>query len=225
MSMAGMPAATVFFCHQLSYPQHEGSYWRRFAPCIQNPNQRYVSALSHQDEPSLSPSLNHLSRRRWLAVSFFSAALVWSDQDFGTRRAAASVEDKGDGDVQPSGVIDGIVSLFDPNEKSKSGKLLPKGYLKSAREVVKNLKASLQDSSTNESSIRRSADSAKEAIRNYLQDWRGQKIVASEESYKSLESAFRILSEFYSKKGPRAVLPPDIKSRIMDNLNAADSAL
>lgn len=128
-------------------------------------------------------------------------------------------------DSKPGGLVEEFRSLFDPNEKTKSGKLLPKSYLKSAREVVKSLKESLQDESTNESNIRRSADSAKSAIRNYLQDWQGQKLVTSEESYEALQNAFKILGQFYQKKGPRAVLPPDVKSQILENLNLADAAL
>ena len=76
--------------------------------------------------------------------------------------------------------VNPFLSLFDPNEKTKEGKSLPKGYLKSARLVVKSLKESIGEESKNEANIRRSADSAKGAIRDFLQNWRGQKSVSSE---------------------------------------------
>lgn len=138
----------------------------------------------------------------------------------GTSQAhAESLESK------PDSPLNGLLSLFDTNEKSKSGKLLPKGYLRSARQVVKSLKESLKEESGKEADVRRSADSAKEAIRNYLQSWRGQKVIESEDSYKALEGALKVLGKFYAKQGPRAVLPSDVKSQILMDLELADAAL
>lgn len=79
-----------------------------------------------------------------------------------------------------TGVIGAIKSLFDPNEKTKSGKVLPKGYLKSAREVVKNLRESLKEDPQDIAKFRRTADAAKESIREYLSNWRGQQTVSQE---------------------------------------------
>ncbi|KAH9302822.1 hypothetical protein KI387_014405, partial [Taxus chinensis] len=42
------------------------------------------------------------------------------------------------------GLVGGLLSLFVPNEKTKSGRVLPKSYVKSAREVVKSLRESLK---------------------------------------------------------------------------------
>ena len=78
------------------------------------------------------------------------------------------------------GVIGAITSLFDPNEKTKSGKVLPKAYLNSAREVVKTLRESLQEDPKDNAKFRRTADAAKESIRGYLSSWRGKQAVASE---------------------------------------------
>lgn len=78
------------------------------------------------------------------------------------------------------GVAGAIKSLFDPNEKTKSGKVLPKDYLKSAREVVTTLRESVKEDPNDMSKFRRTADAAKESIREYLGGWRGQKSVVNE---------------------------------------------
>lgn len=76
--------------------------------------------------------------------------------------------------------VDGVLSLLDPDQMTKSGKKLPKKYVKSVREVVKSLRESFEEDTANDAKFRRNADSAKEAIREYLQDWRGSKIVSTE---------------------------------------------
>ncbi|KAK3440661.1 hypothetical protein EUGRSUZ_L01273 [Eucalyptus grandis] len=126
---------------------------------------------------------------------------------------------------EDKGVIGAIQSLFDPNEKTKSGKVLPKAYLKSAREVVKTLRESLKEDPKDNAKFRRTADSAKESIREYLSNWKGQLEVANEESYVMLEKAIRSLASFYSKAGPSAPLPEEIKSEILADLSKADEFL
>lgn len=81
------------------------------------------------------------------------------------------------------GVIGAIKSIFDPDEKTKSGKVLPKAYLKSAREVVKTLRESLEEDPKDNAKFRRTADSAKESIRDYLGNWRGKQTVVNEVSF------------------------------------------
>ncbi|KAL3680742.1 hypothetical protein R1sor_023698 [Riccia sorocarpa] len=122
-------------------------------------------------------------------------------------------------------VFDGLKTLLDPNETTKSGKKLPKAYLKSARGVVTKLRDSFSGDSKNESQFRRNADSAKEAIRDYVSNWRGSKEVSSDESYQALEKALRVLGEFYSKQGPRAALPEDVRARVLESLRTADDNL
>lgn len=131
-------------------------------------------------------------------------------------------EEEVDGD---EGIFDTIKTLFDPNEKTKSGKILPKAYLKSAREVVKTLRESLKEDANDIAKFRKTADAAKESIREYLNGWRGQQSVATEESYVAIEKAIRSLANFYSKAGPFAPLPEDVKSSILDQLNTADAFL
>lgn len=97
-----------------------------------------------------------------------SPSMVWAEEKSGEKEE----EDKG--------VIGAIKSLFDPNEKTKSGKVLPKAYLRSAREVVKTLRESLNKGTDDNAKFRRTADSAKESIREYLGSWRGNQIVAQE---------------------------------------------
>uniref|UniRef100_A0A453LSU3 Photosystem II D1 processing protein PSB27-H2, chloroplastic n=1 Tax=Aegilops tauschii subsp. strangulata TaxID=200361 RepID=A0A453LSU3_AEGTS len=131
-------------------------------------------------------------------------------------RARAAEEDGGEG------VVGAFKSLFDPNEETKGGKVLPKAYLKAAREVVRTLRESLGegDAAGDSASFRRGADSAKTSIREFIGGWRGQPAVAREESYVALEKAIKSLAEFYSKAGPFASLPGDVKNKILDDLNA-----
>ena len=46
-----------------------------------------------------------------------------------------------------------------------------------------------------------------------------------QESYVALEKAIRSLAEFYSKAGPSAPLPQDVKNKILDHLSTADAYL
>jgi hypothetical protein len=84
-------------------------------------------------------------------------------------------------DAGGEGVVGAIKSLFDPNEETKAGKVLPKAYLKAAREVVRTLRESLEEDAAGDSAkFRRGADSAKVSIREFLGGWRGQPSVAKE---------------------------------------------
>lgn len=128
-------------------------------------------------------------------------------------------------DEDGEGVVGVIKSLFDSNEKTKSGKVLPKAYLKSAREVVKTLRESLKEDAKDIAKFRRTADAAKESIRDYLNNWKGQGEIANEESYVMLERAIRRLANFYSKAGPSASLPDEVKTEILNDLSAAEEFL
>ncbi|KXG37559.1 photosystem II D1 precursor processing protein PSB27-H2, chloroplastic isoform X2 [Sorghum bicolor] len=144
----------------------------------------------------------------------------------GLAPAPAPVRAEEDGSGGEEGVLGAIKSIFDPNEKTKAGKTLPKAYLKAAREVVRTLRESLEeDDGGDMARFRRNADAAKESIREFLGGWRGQQTVAAEESYVALEKAIRSLAEFYSKAGPFAPLPQDVKNKILDDLSAADACL
>lgn len=89
-------------------------------------------------------------------------------------------EEKKQEDASDASVIGAIKSFFDPNEKTKSGKTLPKAYLNAAREVVKTLRESLEEDAKDVAKFRRTADAAKESIREYLNGWKGQNFVSSE---------------------------------------------
>ncbi|KAM1304667.1 hypothetical protein ACFX2I_022027 [Malus domestica] len=134
-------------------------------------------------------------------------------------------DDKSNGEEENDGVIGALKTLFDPSEKTKSGKVLPKAYLKSAKEVVKTLRESLNEDTKDNAKFRRTADAAKESIREYLSTWRGQQEVAQEESYVEIEKAIRSLAGFYSKAGPSAPLPEQVKSEILNDLNTAEEFL
>ncbi|KAJ4834369.1 hypothetical protein Tsubulata_040008, partial [Turnera subulata] len=158
---------------------------------------------------------------------FFSASFV-TNLTFNCMLTPLQVlaeEQSNDQEDKEEGVIGAIKSLFDPNEKTKKGKVLPKAYLKSAREVVKTLRESLKEDRDDIAKFRRTADSAKESIRDYLGNWMGQENVAREESYVELEKVIRTLASFYSKAGPTAPLPDDVKSEILRDLDAADEFL
>lgn len=157
---------------------------------------------------SVGPSLATLT------CGGLSPLMVWAEEKSSDKEEE---EDKG--------VIGAIKSLFDPNEKTKSGKVLPKAYLKSAREVVKTLRESLNEATDNNAKFRRTADSAKESIREYLGSWRGNQTVAQEESYVILEKVIRSLANFYAKAGPSAPLSQEVKSEILDYLNTAEEFL
>lgn len=116
-----------------------------------------------------------LSRRKVVSCLVVSWVLRPSPAEAGGEEPTAE-----DGDGNDEGVVGAIKSIFDPNEKTKSGKVLPKAYLKSAREVVKTLRDSLKENPKNIVQFRRNADAAKESIRDYLNNWRGQKTVVNE---------------------------------------------
>ncbi|TXG72056.1 hypothetical protein EZV62_000635 [Acer yangbiense] len=165
------------------------------------------------------------SRRHVLACSGASFAGILTF-NCGLTPLPVQAEDKSNGlDETDEGVVGAIKSLFDPNEETKSGKVLPKAYLKTARELVKTLRESLKEDPNDIAKFRRNADAAKESIRDYLSNWRGQKTVAGEESYVELEKAIRSLASFYSKAGPSAPLPDEIKSEILNGLNTAEESL
>ncbi|XVE65998.1 hypothetical protein DITRI_Ditri08aG0046200 [Diplodiscus trichospermus] len=171
----------------------------------------------HIVKPSLSSRRQIIARTSasLLAVLTFNCGLiplpVWAESN----------EQK----EEDQGVVGAIKSLFDPNEKTKSGKVLPKAYLNSAREVVKTLRESLKEDPKDIVKFRRTADSAKESIRDYLSNWKGQENVAREESYIELEKAIRSLASFYSKAGPSAPLPEEIKNEILNDLSTAEEFL
>lgn len=123
------------------------------------------------------------SSRRHLSISV-GISLVTITCGHGLSPLMAWAEEKSaNKEETDDGVIGAVKSLFDPNEKTKSGKVLPKAYLKSAREVVKTLRESLNEDPDDNAKFRRTADAAKESIREYLGSWRGNQTVAQEESY------------------------------------------
>ncbi|CAB4261514.1 unnamed protein product [Prunus armeniaca] len=162
------------------------------------------------------------SRRHFVAGAMIVTILTIN---YGLAPSPVWADDKSDDEEEKDGVIGALKSLFDPNEKTKSGKVLPKAYLKSAKEVVKTLRESLNEDPKDNAKFRRTADAAKESIREYLGNWRGQQEVAQEESYVEIEKAIRSLAGFYSKAGPSAPLPEAVKSEILNDLNTAEEFL
>lgn len=169
-------------------------------------------------------SKEEATRRQLLAVGFASPLVSLLTYSCSLTVPPAWAEDQEIQDKDES-VVGAIKSLFDPNETTKSGKVLPKAYLNSVREVVKTLRESLKEDPNDMSKFRRTADAAKESIREYLGGWRGQKSVVNEESYVMLEKTIRSLASFYSKAGPSAALPEEVKLDILDDLNKAEEAL
>ena len=118
--------------------------------------------------------------RRFLMQNAAVSALALLNLNCGLMLLPARAEEKAKDD---EGLVGALQSLFDPNEKTKSGKGLPKAYLKSVREVVKTLRESLEEDTKDMAKFRRTADAAKESIREYLSSWRGQKEVVNEASF------------------------------------------
>ncbi|CAK9150859.1 unnamed protein product [Ilex paraguariensis] len=153
-------------------------------PLIFNSTGKEVKASStcnlqsrcHAVLPSQKPS-----RRRQVLVSGALVAILTLNNGSTPLPACAGDESTSQED-QDQGLIGSIKTLFDPTEKTKSGKVLPKAYLKSAREVVKTLRDSLKEDPKDIAKFRRTADAAKESIRDYLSGWRGQKTVVNEVS-------------------------------------------
>jgi Photosystem II Pbs27 len=138
-----------------------------------------------------SPQGNFLSRRNVIisTLAIYYTTLIRAEP------VKAEEDDQrkvGENNEQDGGILGAIKSIFDPNEKTKSGKVLPKAYLKSAREVVKTLRESLEEDTNDIAKFRRSADAAKESIREYLSGWRGQMTVTSEVNEISLHIFLKI---------------------------------
>ncbi|RYR80029.1 hypothetical protein Ahy_A01g004812 [Arachis hypogaea] len=172
----------------------------------------FVDKEQSRSNIALPPSEPSSSRRQLIVD--VSTSLVTTACQCGLTPSMVWAEEKSSEkeDDDNKGIVGAITSLFDPNEKTKKGKVLPKAYLKSAREVVKTLRESLNEPPDDIAKFRRTADAAKESIREYLGSWRGKQIVVQEESYVMLEKAIRSLASFYSKAGPSAPLPEETKS-------------
>ncbi|KNA19648.1 hypothetical protein SOVF_059370 [Spinacia oleracea] len=167
----------------------------------------------------LFPEESEITRRQ-LCTAASVVAILTFQQGMISEPVKAKEVDKGD-----DGLLEPIKSLFDPNEKTKSGKVLPKAYLRSAREVLKTLRDSLKEDPKDAAKFRRNADAAKVSIRDYLNTWSGQQAVAKEESYTELEKVFRSLARFYSKAGPSASLSDQVKSEILHDLDIVEQFL
>ncbi|XP_057250178.1 photosystem II D1 precursor processing protein PSB27-H2, chloroplastic isoform X1 [Beta vulgaris subsp. vulgaris] len=170
----------------------------------------------------LFPQETHFTRRQLCTTSSLVAILTFQQA---TILEPVNAVDKANIKEDDEGVFGTINSLFDPNEKTKSGKVLPKAYLKSAREVLNTLRESLKENPKDMAKFRRTADAAKESIRDYLSNWRGQQAVAKEESYMELEKVFRTLASFYAKAGPSASLSDEVKSKILHDLDIVEEFL
>lgn len=169
------------------------------------------------------PSQETSSRRRVICAG--ASILTVLAINYGLEPSPVWAEDKSNGEEEKDGVLGALQSLLESNTKTKSGRVLPKAYLKSAKEVVKTLRESLNEDPKDNAKFRRTADAAKESIREYLSTWRGQQTVAQEESYVELEKAIRSLAGFYSKAGPSAPLPEEVKSEILNDLDIAEEFL
>lgn len=122
-------------------------------------------------------------RREFVAPVVLSATFVVLGQVQVSPRLAIAEENPREAAQEGGTFVDGVLSLFDSDQVTKSGKKLPKKYVKSVKEVVKSLKDSFNENANDGAKFRRTADSAKEAIREYLLNWRGSKVVASEVSF------------------------------------------
>lgn len=134
---------------------------------------------NHVTLPSQEPSIH---RRNVLAFGGVSLVTVLTLNYGLTPSLAWAGDDPNGQEDKDEGVVGAIKSFLDPDEKTKSGKVLPKAYLKSVREVVRTLRESLKENPKDNAKFRRTADAAKESIREYLGGWRGNPTVVNEAS-------------------------------------------
>lgn len=191
-----------------------------------------VASVNHCDldfPPCNATSRGTHTRREQLVGLLSIASTTWACELVtsgwpGLSEARADVGESANA-IKEASPLQNLLSVFDTYEETQSGRKLPKAYLKSAREVVRTLKEALMEESSQGSKYRRATESAKEAIREYLGAWKGVSTVTAEESYMELEVALRELSAFYSKGGPRAVMPQNVKDRLLLVLESAQAAL
>lgn len=132
------------------------------------------------------------SRRQGISTAFLCATSILLGQPLNPGAVLAEENAKKE---EGGSFVDGVLELLDPDQVTKTGRKLPKKYVKSVREVVKNLRESFNQDSKDGAKFRRNADSAKESIREYLQNWRGSKIVESEvRAFFFLLPMFQLLS-------------------------------
>ena len=116
------------------------------------------------------------------------------------------------------------------------------------RRVVASLRDSIafEAGGADERAVRRKADPAKADIERFLRDWKGVQSVASEPSYVALvgahmcaaaglqlsadapphsTEALRQLGAFYTARGSRAVLTPEVRESVLAALRDAAAAL
>ncbi|KAJ8766353.1 hypothetical protein K2173_022412 [Erythroxylum novogranatense] len=136
------------------------------------------------------------STRRHILVCGASFVTILALNCILTPLRVQAENESNDQEQKDDGVVGAIKSMFDPNEKTKSGKVLPKAYLKSAERKTPK--------------ISQSSD--------------GQQM-QQRESYLELEKAIRSLASFYSKAGPSASIPEEVKSEILKDLDTAEEFL
>ncbi|XP_074585541.1 photosystem II D1 precursor processing protein PSB27-H2, chloroplastic isoform X2 [Curcuma longa] len=187
--------------------------------CSSEPNGRKQFCIQSSQETLLTRRITAISSGTTLVsgLIYNTLALPIRAEEDSNRN---DPKDEGD-----NGAFGTIKSIFDPDEKTKTGKLLPKAYLKDAREVVKTLRESLEEDVKDGSKFRRGADAAKESIRQYLSNWKGRSTVVAEESYAAIEKAIRTLASFYSKEGPFATMTDEVKATILGDLKTAEDFL
>ncbi|KAE8711605.1 40S ribosomal protein S18-like [Hibiscus syriacus] len=84
-----------------------------------------------------------LSSRRHIIASTAASLLAVVNFNYVLTPILPVRAESDDRKEEDDGVVGAIKSLLDPNKKTKSGKVLPKAYVKSVREVVKTLRESL----------------------------------------------------------------------------------
>ncbi|CAA0809009.1 Photosystem II D1 precursor processing protein PSB27-H2- chloroplastic [Striga hermonthica] len=206
-------------------PRRLGLAYATFDPSYARPLRWH---MSHQQEDCDSRAGKRRRPRRLLLGCYAALVLTFLNSNRESLLLPALAEEDLnalEGKDETTSVVGAFKSLFEPNDKTKSGKVLPKSYLKSAREVVKTLRESLKESTVDMAKFRRTADAARESIREYLNGWTGQKTVVNEESYVMLGKAIRSLAGFYSKAGPSATLPEEVKTEILRDLATAEKSL
>eukprot|EP00877_Chromochloris_zofingiensis_P012960 jgi/Chrzof1/7918/Cz02g41080.t1_PSB27C[v5.2] len=124
-------------------------------------------------------------------------------------------------------VSDHLATQLPSTNSNRSSLELPKAYRNTASKLVSTLKATIQAEAdgAEEREVRRTADPAKEQVREFVGKWRDDPAVRGDVSHSEIIAALEELGAFYRQQGPRARLSRAVRERILGHLSAVEAAL
>lgn len=169
--------------------------WKFAAVC----NAQHAHHGRHQIHSGSNEYL--LSRRRWLLAPLIAATATV------LRHSAPAF----------------AASTILQYEESK----LPKEYQELSSKLTHALTEAIEMdlSLAPEREVRRTADQAKGLVKDWILNWRDNRMVMSSTSHKQIKSSIQELGRFYTTNGQRARLSSETGKAILEKLNAASAAL